>query len=83
MSSQSTLTGDEAERIECEYRDICSNAALYELIVLENYEELIPIKVCKRCADEHTEIWDEDKLRERRRRLKPAERWEGEVPSDE
>lgn len=77
--SQTTLTGSKAERVECEYRDICGNPAQYQLTVLENYEELVPIKVCKSCADEHTEIWDDKKIQERRRWLKPAERWKGET----
>lgn len=72
-STQQTLTGEEATRVECEYELSCHNPAMYEVYVqghwTGSYEETL---ACETCKGEHVEPeWKDREFR----RLKPEERW--------
>lgn len=75
MSTQSTLDGAEATRVECEYYEGCNAPAMYEVeaFIYDGhgwaYEDRL---ACEPCKDEHVEPeWKDRDFR----RLKPEERW--------
>jgi hypothetical protein len=72
-TEQSTLQGREAERVECEYYDGCTNPALYIDEILHYGEGEKPVRMCESCAEEHLEVEDNEV-----QRLKPEDRYVGE-----
>lgn len=72
---QQSLTGDDAERVVCEYYDGCESPALYIDEILHYGEGEQPVRMCKSCANEHTEVPDNEV-----QRLKPEDRYVGEQP---
>ena len=75
---QSSLTGEDVERAECEYLDGCTNPAVYrgELLVHDGggyaQEETL---LCHTCTDEFTEPGTGNSVEEDLERLKPSERY--------
>lgn len=75
--SQTTLDGQEAERVGCEYREICTKPAEFrgELLAYDGVGyALTEILACQLCAEEHVEPEppaESDKFE----RLKPADRF--------
>lgn len=75
--SQATLDGQEAERVECEYREICTRPAEWrgELLAYDGVGwALTEVIACQLCAEEHVEPEppaESDKFD----RLKPADRF--------